>query len=263
MKRVFKQGFTLVELSIVIIIIGFLIAGISGGQSLINAARLNKVIDELSKYDMAVSLFYSQYDAIPGDMSAASSYWPSAYNGNNNGIVEYGPAYVSGGETYYVWQHLSLAKLIDGSYTGANSGVDNGYGGDVFAPGVNVPISAYPNSIYTIVSNSAWNNYSPTAPVIYFINSDNNNNHPNPTWSIVGIIDAYNLDTKMDDGNPFIGKLATFGADPGTHCTNYNLSDLDGGSLPTNPRYLIEDGNLHKCAILYGLLGYTFKGLGQ
>lgn len=39
-----RLGFTLVELSIVIIIIGFLIAGVSAGSSLIKQAETNAVI---------------------------------------------------------------------------------------------------------------------------------------------------------------------------------------------------------------------------
>ena len=50
-------GFTLVELSIVIIIIGFLIAGISGGKSLIEQAKLNSVISELQKYQLIYNNF--------------------------------------------------------------------------------------------------------------------------------------------------------------------------------------------------------------
>ncbi len=42
------EGFTLVELSIVIIIIGFLIAGISAGNSLIKQAKFNAVINEVT-----------------------------------------------------------------------------------------------------------------------------------------------------------------------------------------------------------------------
>ena len=53
------QGFTLVELSIVIIIIGFLIAGISAGNSLIKQAEISRAINDLQSIKMAVGQFKS------------------------------------------------------------------------------------------------------------------------------------------------------------------------------------------------------------
>ena len=67
-KFSFKQGFTLVELSIVIIIIGFLIAGISAGTSLIRQAGLSSVITDLTNYKMAVNMFKDKYGGLPGDL---------------------------------------------------------------------------------------------------------------------------------------------------------------------------------------------------
>ena len=59
------QGFTLVELSIVIIIIGFLISGISAGQSLIQQAKLNSVITEFMEFDTALQAFKIRYNYLP------------------------------------------------------------------------------------------------------------------------------------------------------------------------------------------------------
>ena len=44
-----KKGFSLVELSIVLIIIGLLIAGVSSGSKLIKQARINSLINELNE----------------------------------------------------------------------------------------------------------------------------------------------------------------------------------------------------------------------
>jgi prepilin-type N-terminal cleavage/methylation domain-containing protein len=61
------KGFTLVELSIVIIIIGFLIAGIAGGQSLIASAKLHSIITEVQSLQTASRVFTEQYGGLPGD----------------------------------------------------------------------------------------------------------------------------------------------------------------------------------------------------
>ncbi|MFI4954463.1 MAG: Tfp pilus assembly protein FimT/FimU, partial [Gammaproteobacteria bacterium] len=132
-----RQGFTLIELSIVVVIISLLVAAISVGKNMVAAQQLNNAIKEIANYDAVFTLFKQKYDYAPGDMPNATTYWPSAYNGNGNGAIDMVPNnYVSSGESYYAWQHLSLSGMISGNYTGQNSGINNGWGGDAMAPGV-------------------------------------------------------------------------------------------------------------------------------
>ena len=62
-----KKGFTLVELSIVLVIIGLLIGGILVGQSLIESAKTTATLQQLSQFDIAVSNFSTKYKQLPGD----------------------------------------------------------------------------------------------------------------------------------------------------------------------------------------------------
>ena len=62
-----KKGFTLVELSIVLVIIGLLIGGILVGQSLIESAKINKVVKEFQQYEIAVAQFKLKFKYLPGD----------------------------------------------------------------------------------------------------------------------------------------------------------------------------------------------------
>ncbi len=67
MKNEFKKGFTLVELSIVLVIIGLLIGGILVGQSLIESAKMQSFIRKVGQYDAAVGLFDDKFGNLPGD----------------------------------------------------------------------------------------------------------------------------------------------------------------------------------------------------
>ncbi len=72
------NGFSLVELSIVLVILGLLTGGILSGQNLIRAAELRAVTTEFSAYQTAVMTFKDKYFALPGDMRNATDFWGSA-----------------------------------------------------------------------------------------------------------------------------------------------------------------------------------------
>ena len=52
-----KKGFTLVELSIVLVIIGLLIGGILVAQSMIHTAKIQNTVRLIQQMDTAVSNF--------------------------------------------------------------------------------------------------------------------------------------------------------------------------------------------------------------
>jgi len=62
-----KRGFTLIELSIVLIIIGLLIVAVNSGTSLIRNAKLRSVTNEAKQYQVAVNSFFMKFDKYPGD----------------------------------------------------------------------------------------------------------------------------------------------------------------------------------------------------
>ena len=68
-----QQGFTLIEIAIVLVIIGLLLGGILQGQSLINSARVRNLISQVDGVKAAFYGFQDRYRALPGDFSQADT----------------------------------------------------------------------------------------------------------------------------------------------------------------------------------------------
>jgi prepilin-type N-terminal cleavage/methylation domain-containing protein len=213
-----QRGFSLVELSIVLVILGLLTGGILGGQSLIRAAELRAVSTEHQRYVAAANTFRDKYFAIPGDFNNAQNFWgistacsgastTGTCNGNGDGLLTDGAANASG-EGYQFWRQLALAGLIEGTYTGV-AGATQYVDATV---GVNVPRSRMNNGEWfarygtTTMGNSN----------IYALDYGNfllfGGYNPG-SWANGGILkpeEAWNIDTKMDDGKPAQGKVIAF-----------------------------------------------------
>jgi prepilin-type N-terminal cleavage/methylation domain-containing protein len=67
-----QAGFTLIELSIVLVIIGLIVGGVLVGQDLIKAAEIRATISQYEKYNAAMNTFRTKYNGMPGDLSAIS-----------------------------------------------------------------------------------------------------------------------------------------------------------------------------------------------
>jgi prepilin-type N-terminal cleavage/methylation domain-containing protein len=118
-KSTSTSGFTLVELSMVIVIIGLIFAGVVGGQSLIKTSKMNAQILDLNKFETAYNTFKLEYNSIPGDMRNASSYWAGSTNGDGNGRITQvaDDGFLTSNENIKFFEHLSRAKLLPETYT--------------------------------------------------------------------------------------------------------------------------------------------------
>ena len=229
-----RDAFTLVELSIVLVILGLLVGGVLTGQSLIRAAELRAVTREEMNYATAAQTFRDKYFAIPGDMPNATSFWGSStVNGNGDGVISASSAGASA-EIFQFWNQLALAGLIEGSYTGIT-----GSGGPYHTIiGTNVPKSH--------MSNGGWFAYTQSGS--YYAGDGNlyaadygsylefGANYPNsnPNNPLLKPEEAWNIDTKIDDGKPGTGKViaiywnnacGTGGSGPSDTASVYNLSN--------------------------------------
>jgi prepilin-type N-terminal cleavage/methylation domain-containing protein len=57
-----NKGFTLIELSIVLVIIGLIVGGVLGGRELVKQAELRKVLKEAEQFKTAANAFRAKYN---------------------------------------------------------------------------------------------------------------------------------------------------------------------------------------------------------
>jgi len=76
-----QTGFTLIETSIVLIIVGPLLGGLLRGQELIAVARVRNLISQQDKIRAAYFGFRDRYRALPGHYSGAVANIPHCNNG--------------------------------------------------------------------------------------------------------------------------------------------------------------------------------------
>lgn len=216
-------AFSLVELSIVLVILGLLTGGILTGQNLIRAAELRSVTTQMNEYRTAMYTFRDKYFYLPGDMPNATDFWGAdpdgcpthsnwkagkkeTCNGDGDGIIgDSGEKY----ERFRFWQQLANAGLIEGSYSGVTGPEDAGtcVGVD-HEPGFNSPKGKFGNSGFSVVNDNV-----DTAPYL-FIGSYTNAFAFGGVYTACATLapiltpeEAWNIDTKLDDGKPGTGKI--------------------------------------------------------
>jgi len=225
-----QRGFTLVEISIVILIIGLLSAGILVGRDLIEAALVRAQIAQLEQFSTAVNTFRLKYGGYPGDLTAdkASAFGMSprigsSRHGDGNELLQScvsanRSTYNFGCETALFWNDLSFAQLI-----GQNFSLDvDDYGG---TSGITVPQGQqqkyFPNakigdSNYIAVYSDDKRGESPIITVdcpsafcfaIDAIKATTVFGQFDVRQGALSARQAYSIDQKMDDGVPLRGRV--------------------------------------------------------
>ena len=240
-----QNGFTLIELSIVLAIIGLIVGGVLVGQDLIKAGELRKFITQIQQYDMAFITFQEKYGCIPGDCINESRFFPTLQNGDNNGLIDScwpiaqprPPCVYLGGydftkELANAWAALSLAGLIAGRYDPTST-----------QPGIGFPLVAAQSDNGIMVAAWGMTHYYRTgmggvwgAGVMPITGS---------LPSYAGLYsftpnEALSIDTKIEDGMPVsgTGRVQWVG-----YCA-YNCFEFDTPTQVDSLHGFVADGPL-------------------
>lgn len=202
MQRCLKKGFSLVEIAVVLVIIGLLVAGATVGAGLLRQAEMRAVLAEVENYTIAVEHFKELYGALPGDITNATGtnnfFDGSTTNGDGDGQID--SATPSGTEeTFAAWDQLSLARYVSGNYTGAADSSSA-------TIGTNVPGSAHVSGAgYSLVwveqpGEGAQDALSRYYSGNYLIFAADDDNGTVLTGAVLKADDANYIDHKSDNG---------------------------------------------------------------
>lgn len=169
----FHRGFTLIELSIVLVIIGLIIGGVLTGQQVIQNARATNAINAIQSYQAQFQTYTQNYGFMPGDdSSAASRFQGSDLTGGTSFENGDGKGFLDPAEEKLVWAHLRAAGLV--KYQ-----VDKSNGKNIAV----LPPNPF-NGVYNFQNGAFANGFTTTALCL--------NNVPAQA--------AITIDTKLDDG---------------------------------------------------------------
>ena len=230
-----SRGFTLVEISIVLLIVSLLVGGVILGRDLIHQANIRNVITQISKYNSATNVFRGKYASLPGDTSKAIAYGladpacpagvgptPPVVPGCNGNGDELLTADTENTENISYWYHLSRVGMIDGQFNGLTV---------VFGQGA-PPTKLRQKTGFYIGTSSLF-----TGRNIFVVGYDDTSGG---TYHLMPL-EAWAIDNRMDDGLPSSGTVKV----PNNGSDNFAPSCY---STPPNSEYDV-DNETETCAL--------------
>lgn len=207
-----QRGFSLVEISLVLVILGLLVGGVLGGQSLIKASQLRAQMKDFALISSMHHAFRDKYLCIPGDCRNVSTFQPSIADGNGDSRVDCWPA--TGTNECATYMLTMEAEGMLEPRRAQISSAPEYRGGRVNSSVTAAYIhygDRYPGGGYTPANlfgfGSAW---------IHFMAF----NSPFANGPALRPEDAWNFDIKTDDGKPYSGGyLSAAGGTGGTYLT--------------------------------------------
>lgn len=273
-----QRGFTLIELSIAIVVIGILVGGVVLGGKVIEQSKFSKFLTEFQTLQTSVNLFKDNYLAYPGDYNGVKSIqqeagqtcledrsnvndltrWPNVCPGNNDGTMDFG-------ESHFGINHLVYEEYLASDFSRRTMLLASG-------KEISDPTGMFPKSYKQDIEWTLYNGYLDNS--ITGTRNEQGGNYLNPNWittptiqmhdnmiriSGQGLVDqdalilgpelAYRIDSKIDDGIGISGLIVinhggcNVTNTAGTKNWDYGSIEEDEKHRPCSIAYLLEQKN--------------------
>jgi len=200
MRAKAQQGWTLLEIVLLVLIVGLILACAVKGQEMITSAKVKRIAGQLDEIRAAYLGFQDRFKALPGDfadVSLAFECTTSCLRGDGDGRIRANSTPLNGSQVHedlLVWTHLSQSGFLKGNSRMAD--------GEASASEANSPKS--PFAVYMQIGFDGQ----------YGLSGSGAPRHNLKSGAQVPVEVAAELDRKTDDGKPYKGavQFSTFSA---------------------------------------------------
>lgn len=254
------RAFTLIELSIVLVIIGLIVGGILAGRDMIRAATIRKAISQFQDIEIAYNLFKNKYQCLPGDCARATSFnLGTSGNGDGNYYTYntggmFGGFYATDGDMAYIFDHIENAGFFKGKSPELAPisrysliGNDN--------------VLEYVIGTYNSLSVGATQYADILGGKLYMVMAGLSTGCGNDYCPKLSPLDIFTIDSKIDDAQPLRGNITALDsftdlADGGTDPSRGAAGSTQPYCITTSNGYNLANTSNNLC-----LMGIYLKAL--
>jgi type II secretory pathway pseudopilin PulG len=207
-----QAGFTLLEIVLLVLLVGLILAGVLKGEEMITSAKVKRVAGQLDEIRAAYLGFEDRFRALPGDYADARAGIdcgaPCPF-GNGDSRIRANETAVNGSEVHedlLAWTHLSASGFLRGYYRMTS--------GESASTPTNTPHNAYGAYIGLEFDGG------------YGLSGGSRPRHNIKSGPMIPVEVAAELDRKTDDGKPYTGQVlfSAFAANGAPQPTEGNTS---------------------------------------
>jgi Tfp pilus assembly protein PilE len=188
-----QRGFTLLEIVLLMLLVGMILAGVLKSEEMVTSAKVKRVAGQLDEIRGAYLGFEDRYRALPGDYADARTSLdcgsPCPF-GNGDNRIRSNETPANGSEVHedlLVWTHLVASGFLKGDYRMA--------AGESASTQANTPRNPY--SAYIGIAFDGQ----------YGLSGGGLVRHNLKSGPMLPVEVAAELDRKTDDGKPYTGQV--------------------------------------------------------
>jgi type II secretory pathway pseudopilin PulG len=188
-----QPGFTLLEIVLLLLLVGIILAGVLKGEEMITSAKVKRVAGQLSEIRAAYLGFEDRFRALPGDYAdarVAINCGAPCLFGNGDARIRSNETPVNGSEVHedlLAWTHLSAAGFLKGDHQMT--------AGESASTQANTPRNAYSAFIGVAFDGQ------------YGVSGGGAPRHNLKSGPMIPVEVVAELDRKIDDGKPYSGEV--------------------------------------------------------